>query len=76
MIGYTYTNYTPTSVNPLKRGGESLESNRPSPNQFLHRRVLSNGPKIESPEMSQYSQMPPAYHTSPNPGKLDSPCPD
>ena len=60
VAGPVFTNYTP-SGNPLKRAGEAIESHRPSPNQFLHRRALSNGIKLESPELQQYGQFQQPY---------------
>lgn len=55
--------YSP--ANSLKRTGEALESHRPSPNEYLHQRVFSNGPNVPSPEMHQYAQLPPTYQPSP-----------
>jgi hypothetical protein len=54
---------------PLKRSGEVLESNRPSPNEFLHRRVLSNGPRLESPDVEPYLQLPVIYQPAHSSGK-------
>lgn len=61
--GPQYVGYGPGATNALKRGGDSLESNRPSPSQYLHRRVLSHG-NFEPPDYSQMA--PPSY--SPVPG--------
>jgi hypothetical protein len=53
----------------LKRSGDLLESSRPSPNAFLHRGVLSGTPRLDSPEMGSYAQLPVVYA---NPGTLPS----
>ncbi|OCF41451.1 hypothetical protein I317_04752 [Kwoniella heveanensis CBS 569] len=53
-------------ANPLKRGGETLESSRPSPHQ-VHRRVIStNSATFTTPELQQYPTMPSTYHPSPS----------
>ncbi|WWC89923.1 uncharacterized protein L201_004852 [Kwoniella dendrophila CBS 6074] len=62
---FMYTS-TGSRSNPLKRGGESLESSRPSPHQ-IHRRVIStNSATYTTPELQQYATMPSTYHPSPS----------
>nr|XP_018263729.1 uncharacterized protein I303_03601 [Kwoniella dejecticola CBS 10117]OBR85887.1 hypothetical protein I303_03601 [Kwoniella dejecticola CBS 10117] len=66
---FSYTN-TGSRSNPLKRGGENLESSRPSPHQ-VHRRVIStNSAAYTTPELQQYATMPSTYHPSPS-GRCD-----
>ncbi|CAD6577896.1 MAG: hypothetical protein TREMPRED_002058 [Tremellales sp. Tagirdzhanova-0007] len=62
----------PTSI---KRAGDSLESHRPSPNEYLHRRVLSNGPRVPSPDLNQFAQLSSTYQPSPQLGESSSSYP-
>ncbi|KAK8869715.1 hypothetical protein IAR55_000283 [Kwoniella newhampshirensis] len=56
----------PVRGNSLKRGGDSLESSRPSPHA-VHRRVIStSSAAYGTPELQQYPTMPSAYHPSPS----------
>ncbi|WRT67256.1 uncharacterized protein IL334_004223 [Kwoniella shivajii] len=62
---FAYTNAA-SRGNPLKRGGDNLESARPSPHQ-VHRRVMStNSATYSTPEIQQYATMPSTYHPSPS----------
>lgn len=62
LTAVPYTTYSPAPQS-LKRPGDHLESNRPSPNAFVQRRLASNS-RIESPEISQYSTV--QYQGSPS----------
>nr|XP_019013666.1 uncharacterized protein I206_01737 [Kwoniella pini CBS 10737]OCF52447.1 hypothetical protein I206_01737 [Kwoniella pini CBS 10737] len=71
---FLYTN-TGSRGNPLKRGGENLESSRPSPHQ-VHRRVIStNSAAYTTPELQQYATMPSTYHPSPSGRSVAHPAP-
>ncbi|WWD16017.1 hypothetical protein CI109_100442 [Kwoniella shandongensis] len=62
---FVYNNGGPRG-NPLKRGGDTMESSRPSPHA-LHRRVIStSSAAYGTPEMQQYATMPSTYHPSPS----------